>query len=302
MNATLAKFEADLQLRRLSPITVSTYVSCCRCLLKGFDGRVAEVTRADIEAYLHGMLRSGRHGPAAQRQHTSAIRALFRYSLDRPEVVAWLPMAKMAKPLPKTVSPEQIEAALRRSDSQRVRALIMLSYGAGLRASEACNLQVRDIRSADGVIHVRAGKGNKDRLVMLSPRLLEQLRRYWPERQRRHPHADVGRPREQAWLFPGGGRGGKPLSRAWASKLWHRAQRAAGMKDTVGLHSLRHAFATGLLDSGSDLRTVQVLLGHARMATTLRYLRLQARHIGSVVSPLDHFAPPPPPAPAPAAK
>ena len=253
---------------------------------------VADLTRRDIESYLHGLLRTGRHGPAAQRQHTAAIKALFRYTLERPEVVTWLPMAKLPKALPKTVTTAQIEAALAAADSERTRAIVMLGYGAGLRASEVCNLQVRDIRRSEGVIHVRAGKGNKDRLVMLSPRLLKQLCLAWRERRRQYPNADVERPLERAWLFPNGLRGGRPLSRTWVSKLWHRAQRSAGLKERVGYHSLRHAFATGLLDSGSDLRTVQVLLGHARMSTTLRYLQLQSSHIGAVVSPLDHFAPP----------
>jgi integrase/recombinase XerD len=291
MDATLASFERELNLRGLSPITVGIYLGCARRLLEYHKRPVEDLTRADIKAYLHALWESGRHGALAQKQHTSAIRGLFRYCVEKPEVVAWLSTPKSPKRLPKTIPPEQIEAALSATDSERSRAIIMLGYGAGMRVSEVCNLQVRDIHTADGVIHVRAGKGNKDRLVVLSPRMLKQLRRYWPERRRRHPNADAGRPREYAWLFPNGRRSGRPVSRAWAARLWRRAQCQAGVTAPVGFHALRHAFAIGLLDSGADLRTVQLLLGHTRMETTARYLNLRPRHIGSVVSPLDHFGP-----------
>jgi site-specific recombinase XerD len=158
------------------------------------------------------------------------------------------------------------------------RAVLMVTYGAGLRINEALHLRVQDIDSAAGVIHVRGAKRNRDRDVMLSPRLLQELRAYW--RARRPPGPD---------LFPGRAGDGTTLTRAAVNLALRKASAAAGIERHIHPHSLRHAFATHLLEQGADVRTVQVLLGHASISTTTRYLHLSTARLRSVKSPLERL-------------
>jgi len=204
-------------------------------------------------------------------------------TLKRPAVVAALPYPKVPLKLPDVLSRDEAETLLAKWHSLKYRALFMVAYGAGLRVSEACGLQVGDIDRQRMMIHVRAGKGKKDRYVMLSPRLLACLEEYWRGARPRGPH-----------FFPGR-RAGRPLTRQAAYRALRTLLADGSFKKHVTPHSMRHAFATHLLEAGTPLRAIQLLLGHSSITTTARYAHMTALHMGRIQSPLDLPLTVPPP-------
>lgn len=191
-------------------------------------------------------------------------------------------MAKVPKRLPQILSREEVSRLLGAAGTLRARTLLTVTYAAGLRVSEACALQVADIESAPDrmCLKVRQGKGNQDRYTLLSPRLLDTLRAYWR----------VGRPGR--WLFPNPA-GTGPIDLKTAQRIYCAARDAAGIRPEGGIHTLRHAFATHLLEAGVDLPTLQRLLGHGHIATTMRYLHLARSRVTGATSPLELLDPAP---------
>jgi len=189
-------------------------------------------------------------------------------------------MAKLPKRLPQILSREQVKHLIACAASLRACTVLMTAYAAGLRVGELCGLQVGDIESAPDrmCIKVREGKGGQDRYTLLSPRLLEQLRRYWRER------------RPPTWLFPNRA-GTAPIDVCTAQRMYYAARDAAGIPAEGGIHSLRHAFATHLLEAGVDLPTLQRLLGHGHVSTTMRYLHLARSRVTGTTSPLELLDP-----------
>jgi integrase/recombinase XerD len=185
-----------------------------------------------------------------------------------------IPYPKRPKLLPTVLSPEEVSRLLDGTRSLKHRALLMTLYGAGLRVSEACRLTPADIDSSRMAIHVQQAKGRKDRNVMLSSVLLDTLRQYWK------------RSRPGRWLFPGHGTG-KPITTKAVFLMIRKAAARAKITKIVSPHVLRHSFATHLLESGTDLRTIQLLLGHADVRTTIIYLQVFQQHLRKVASPLD---------------
>jgi site-specific recombinase XerD len=186
------------------------------------------------------------------------------------------------------LSREEVMHFLGAVDSIKHRAILMTAYAAGLRISEATHLKVTDIDSQRMMLRVDQGKGRKDRYVMLSPRLLEMLRVYWQA------------VRSTLWLFPGD-RPGQPITRGAVGLACQKAHRASGITKPITAHSLRHAFATHLLESGTDVRTIQLLLGHRSLATTSRYLKVATSTVCATTSPFDllpQVESPPPPTPS----
>jgi site-specific recombinase XerD len=205
------------------------------------------------------------------------LRFLYVKTLGRDELDLKLPRCRREQKLPEVLSGEEVERVLTALSNPKHRALLMTTYAAGLRVGEVVRLQLTDINSARMVIHVRQGKGYKDRFTLLSRRLLDELRAYWK----------IERP--PIWLFPG--QDPKThLNRATAGKIYQQAKRDAGVKRRGGIHTLRHCFATHLLESGVDPRTLQILLGHRSLKTTVRYLQVTRDHALSVRSPLDLLA------------
>jgi len=207
--------------------------------------------------------------------HAAALKFLYEVTLDRPE--ATLRMTRMRVPMhvPVVLTPAEVSRLVAALTSDKLRALVMLAYGAGLRVSEACGLRIDDIDPKRMLLHVRHAKRGRERHVMLSPRLLATLRAYWK----------VSRP-AGPYLFPG--RGGHALFRRESvSVAIKKAARKAGITGRVSPHTLRHCFATHLLDAGTDLRTLQVLLGHASLKSTMAYLHVSAARVQSIQSPLD---------------
>lgn len=215
------------------------------------------------------------------------MRFLYLVTLRRGwDPAAVLPLPKRPQRLPVVLSPEEVQRLLGGIRNVEHHAILTACYAAGLRISEAIHLRPVDIDSQRMVIRVEQGKGRKDRYVMLSPRLLEILRTYWKAR------------RPRVWLFPGD-RVGRPITRGAVAEACAKARDLAGLAKPVTLHGLRHAFAVHLLESGTDVRTIQLLLGHRSLATTARYLRIATNKVCATPSPLDLLPHPLPGAPSP---
>ena len=205
---------------------------------------------------------------------TAALRFLYKVTLKRDWAPDDIPMPKKPFKLPVVLSPEEVVHFLTCVDSLKHRTILTTAYAAGLRVSEATHLKVTDVDSQRMVLRIDQGKGRRDRYVMLSPRLLEALREYWK----------VVRPR--TWLFPGD-IPGQPISTGAVELACQKAHRAAGIAKPITPHSLRHAFATHLLEAGTDVRRIQLLLGHRSLATTSRYLKIATSTVCATTSPLD---------------
>ena len=207
-------------------------------------------------------------------QAVCALRFFFGVTLGRPELPERIPYARQPRRLPVVLSADEVVRFLEAVPGVRNRAALTTAYAAGLRAAEVARLKIADIDSARGVIRVEQGKGGKDRYVMLSPRLLNILRTYW---RLAHP---------KIWLFPG--RDGKrPIDPQTLQVACKVAREMAGVDKRVTVHTLRHSFATHLLENGTDIRIIQVLLGHSDLTTTTRYAQVATTTIANTISPLD---------------
>ena len=214
----------------------------------------------------------------------SALRFLYKVTLKQPWAPDDIPMPKKPFKLPVVLSPEEVMHFLASVDNRKHRTILMSAYAAGLRVSEATHLKVSDVDSQRMVLRVDQGKGNKDRYVMLSPRLLGELRSYWA----------AARPR--SWLFPGD-TPARPITAGAVEQACQKARRACGITKPITPHSLRHAFATHLLEAGTDVRRIQLLLGHRSLATTSRYLKIATSTVCATVSPFDLLPKVEPPSP-----
>jgi site-specific recombinase XerD len=243
------------------------------------DGATAE----DLRRYqLH--MRSSGASATAMNTAVSALRFFFTVTLGRGDAQVGMTTVREPRKLPVVLSPEEVARLLDAASGLKYRAALSVAYGAGLRASEVVSLKLTDIDSSRRVIRVEQGKGRKDRYSMLSEPLLYLLRTYWK----------ASRPR--GWLFPGQNPV-NPLTTRQLNRAFHGAKAAAGIDKPVSLHTLRHCFATHLLEQKVDIRVIQVLLGHSKLDTTARYSHLASTTLRAVKSPLDHLSPGPlPPA------
>jgi site-specific recombinase XerD len=218
----------------------------------------------------------------------TGLRFLFRVTLRRLDLAAEIYHIREPQKIPLVMSPDETRRVLAVASSLKVRTLLSLGYGCGLRAGEVVRLKVKHIDKAQSIIRVEQSKGRKDRNVMLSPEMLGLLREWWKARPTRW---DTGVPPEERLLFPGR-RPGKPTTTRQLSRLFHEAADAAGIKKSVTLHALRHSFATHLLEGGTDIRIIQALLGHDKLDTTARYTRVATGLIARIASPLDLLSQP----------
>jgi site-specific recombinase XerD len=239
----------------------------------------AELGAAEVRTFLLHQIEVEQLAYASYRQVYAALKFLYGVTLGRPSEVSHIPCPKrQPNGLPKVLNIDELTAFFAALRKAKYRALFMTCYAAGLRLSEVCHLQVEDIDSKRMVLHVRSGKGGKERLTVLSPRLLEVLRAYWR----------LAKPR--VWLFPGA-TPARPVALDTARSVFHRARVEAGLPLGYTPHSLRHSFATHLLDAGTDLVLIQALLGHHSINTTSRYTHVSTARIQKVVSPLDRLPP-----------
>ncbi len=220
----------------------------------------------------------------------SALRFFFGVTLGRGDAEVGMTTVREPRRLPVVLSPQEVRQLLDAAPGLKYRAALSLAYGAGLRASEVVSLKVADIDSSRRVIRIEQGKGRKDRYSMLWPPLLELLRAWWLASRERGVMLPGG------WLFPGQNPV-NPLTTRQLNRAFHGAKAAAGIDKPVSLHTLRHCFATHLLEQKVDIRVIQVLLGHSKLDTTARYARVASTTLRAVKSPLEHLSPGPlPPA------
>lgn len=274
MGQLQTKMIEDLALRGYAPGTRSTYVRCARAFVAYHMRPPTELGERDVRRYLLYLAQERKVGPATIKMHTAAIKFLYERTLGRPEVVAKVPYIKVRQKLPEILSGTEVDRLLDAMESTAYRAIVMTTYGAGLRISEVCPLEVTRIDSKRMLILVH-GKGGRDRYVALPVLVLTTLRAYWKETRPRGP-----------MLFPGH----KPdtcISHAAVRANLKAAAVKAGITKRVTPHVLRHSFATHLLELGTNLRVIQMLLGHASIRTTVRYTRVTPRLVAATASPLD---------------
>ena len=259
------------------PRTIEAYTECVAEFARHFHASPEDLGPEHVRSYLLHLVQERQVSWSVYNQARYALQFLYRVTLGQDWVVAEVACPKVPKRLPVVLSPDEMARFLDALHNPKHRALLMTAYAAGLRLSEVARLRVEDIDSARMVIHVRQAKGHKDRDVMLSPRLLAVLRQYWK----------VQRP--EPFLFPGR-KPDQPISPRTVQMVCKRALAASGLSKRVNMHALRHSFATHLLESGTDLRTIQVLLGHRSFSTTARYVHVATAALKSTRSPFDDLA------------
>ena len=241
-------------------------------------------TADDVRRFQLHLVEVG-HSVGNRNRIMTGVKFLFRVTLRRHDLAAEIYHLPEPQKLPLTMSPNEAERLLDMAGSLRDHVMLSLGYGCGLRAGEIVRLRAGNIDSAQMIIRIIQSKGRKDRHVMLPPELLASLREWWKVRPTRYD-ADV--PVRERWLFPGR-RKGEHLTYRQLSRLFHEAAAAAGITKRVSLHSLRHSFATDLLEKGINIRYIQALLGHSKLDTTSRYTRVATGQIAAIDSPLKQL-------------
>lgn len=275
MSALRKQMEADMVLRGLAVRTRKSYLESVAGFAR-FHGRSPErITEPECQSYLLHLLQERKLAHSSCNVVASALQFLYRVTLKQPEARFKLPRPRVPQRLPQILSREEVAAILENAANLKHRAFLMTTYGAGLRLSEACHLQIGDIDSDRMTLRVEQGKGAKDRYTLLSPGLLKELRRYWL----------VHRP--TLWLFARPRNAQMPMLPKSAHRIYHAAKARAGITKAGGIHALRHAFATHLLEAGTDVHTIQRLMGHGDLSTTARYFHLAQKHLSGANSPLD---------------
>jgi integrase/recombinase XerD len=266
----------DMTIRKLAPKTQQGYIHTIKDFAV-FLGRSPDTASLeDIRRFQLHLAQSGAQPPILN--HTvSALRFFFRVTLKRHDIVEHTTFIREPRKLPVVLSPEEVARLLNAAPGLKYKAALSVAYGAGLRAAEVVSLKVCDIDSKRMIIRVEQGKGRKDRNVMLSPSLLQLLRAWWR----------AARP--QGWLFPGRNPV-QPMTTRQLNRACHAAAQMAEINKRVSLHTLRHSFATHLLEQNIDVRVIQVLLGHAKLDSTALYTRVATKTIQQVMSPLEHIA------------
>jgi site-specific recombinase XerD len=266
----------DMQVRNFAPATQQNYVHHVAAYAKYFKRSPELLDPEAIRQYLLYLIEERKHSAENVNQCVSALKFLYLTTLELPWTDECFPRAKRCHKLPVVLSHEEVLAFFDHIPSLKYRAALMICYGAGLRISEAVSLKVADIDSQRMVIRVEQGKPRKDRYAMLSPRLLDVLRRYW----RAFP--------SKLYLFPSW-RENKHLSSTSLQIACREAALLSGLRKKVTVHTLRHSFATHLLEGGTDVRIIQALLGHSKIDTTARYTQVSTQLVAATVSPLDRL-------------
>jgi integrase/recombinase XerD len=266
----------DMTIRNLSPATQQSYLYAVAKFSRHFNHSPDRLGVEDVRAYqLHLIARQ--RSWSHINQTVCALRFFYGVTLGRNDVHEQIVAAREPQRLPEVLSGEEIVRFLEAVPGLRNRVALTTAYGAGLRVGEVVRLQPAAIDSSRMLIRIEQGKGGKDRYVMLSPQLLQILRAYWR----------LARPGK--WLFPGHDPA-EPVSIATLQEACRQAARQAELSKPVTVHTLRHSFATHLLEAGTDIRIIQVLLGHARLSTTARYTQVATHLISDTTSPLDHLS------------
>lgn len=270
----------ELQRRNYAESTAVAYVHALRQFAGYFKRPPDQLGSDEVSRYQLYLLRDLKRSPQTVKQHLAGIRFFYIHALKRRHVWTDIRYPKVPQRLPPILSKEEVARMIDAATTLLHRTLLMTLYSTGMRRAELARLKVRDIDSERMVIHIRQGKGGKDRDVPLSQTLLETLREYWRWRK------------PQDYLFPGETYRGSKHPHLTTKAIWHAcrgAARRAGIDKKVGPHTFRHSFATHLVESGADLRTIQLLLGHSSLNHTTVYLHLSRRHLTACPNPLDNL-------------
>jgi site-specific recombinase XerD len=269
----------DMRLRKFSPKTQTDYIRAVLRLTRFLRAAPDSATEEDVRRFQLWMVDQG-HSAQTLNSTISGLKFLFIHTLNRPEVVAKLQPIKYPRTLPTVLSREEAKRLIAATANFKHQVALSVAYGAGLRVSEVVGLRVNDIDSERMLLRVIEGKGGKMRFVMLSPVLLERLRAWWRVGRRQGKMLDGG------WLFPGM-HAVKPLCTRQLNRAVCAAAEEAGIDKRVSMHTLRHSFATHLLERKVDIRVIQVLLGHRRLETTAHYTQVATDVLREVISPLE---------------
>ena len=283
MGALRKQMDGDLVVRGMAVRTREAYLGAVAGLAKHYGRRPDRINEQEVQKYLLHLIEERKLAWASCNVVAQGLKFFYRVTLKRSEAQFVIPRARQPQKLPQILSREEVAALLEKTVNRKHRAILMTAYGAGLRLNEICHLKVADIDSARMTIRVEQGKGAKDRYTLLSPRLLKELRCYWA----------IHRPME--WLFTARD-GERPIYDQTVQRIFYAAKDRAGIKKECGIHGLRHAFATHLLEAGVDIHTIQRLMGHGHISSTLRYFHLARKHLAGTPSPLEllEAAPPKP--------
>ena len=267
----------DLELGGYALRTVQEYLRCIRALARFHRRSPAQLGPDQIRAWVAHLKHQRKVGPSRLRQHLAALKFLYGKTLGQPQVVSFICWPRAPLPLPTVLSAGQVQSLLLALQVPVYRVLFVTMYATGLRISEACQLQTSDIEAERGVIHVRHAKRGKERLVMLDPKLHRILRAYWAAERPTPPY-----------LFTSP-RTGKPVRPQAARDALAEAVAEVGLTERITPHAMRHSFATHLLETGTRLRVIQMLLGHSSIRSTTRYTHVSTQHIARTRSPLDRI-------------
>ncbi len=268
------RMAGDMRIRNLAQATIDAYTYHVGRFADFIRGPIGDATAEDVRNFQLYLIEEKKVGWSSFNQAVCGLRFLYTTTLPKSWPVASIPFGKRPRRLPTVLALEEVDALLRCTKNLKQRTFLMVLYSGGLRLSEAADLQIAHIDSGRMQLNVAAGKGNKQRLVPLSPRLLAQLRTYWKQY------------RPTQYLFPGK-TPDRPYAATSIQKAIKSAAKQAGIKKNVTPHTLRHSYATGLLEAGVDILTISRLLGHASFTTTMVYLHVRQVHLGSTPSPID---------------
>ena len=277
----------DMNARKLCAGTQRGHIRACKRFAAFLKRSPDRATCEDIRSFQLHLADTGVSICTRNRTMTG-LRFLFRVTLRRLDLAEEIYHIREPQTLPLVMSVDEMKRLLSVS-SLKTRVLLSLGYGCGLRASEIVRLKVKHIDKAQNIIRIEQSKGRKDRIVMLPQEMLDLLRQWWKVRPSRH---DAGIPLPERWLFPSRKSAGRPITTRHLNRLFHEAADAAGIRKGVTLHTLRHSFATHLLEDQTHIRTIQALLGHTKPDTTTRYTHVAAGMISAVKSPLDRLSQP----------
>lgn len=280
MTTLREKMKQEMTLRGFSHGTQEQYLRAVVKLYRYYQQESpAKLNEGQIKAFLLSLLESKTYAPSTYNIIVHGLKFFYEVVLKKKMVAVELPRVKEPQKLPDILSQEEVAKIIRSTINIKHKAILMITYGAGLRASEVASLCVQDLDRQRNMMHIRQGKGNKDRYVLLSPSMLAVLGTYW--RQCRSTTKD------NPLLFLG--QSGEALSASSVGMIYKQAKHKAGIHKKGGVHALRHAFATHALESGADLYTIKQLLGHASVSSTVRYLRMTEKTMKSISSPVEQL-------------
>jgi integrase/recombinase XerD len=269
------QMQRDMALRNLSPKTQALYYRSVRELEAHFNKSPDLLNTDEVKTFLYSIVNVRKLSQSSLKIAYSALRFLYETTLDKGWVIDRIPYPKTVKMIPRVLSKRDVWKIIEATVNLKQRAMLMVTYSAGLRVGETARLKITDIESSRMLIRVVQGKGHKDRHTLLSQKALETLREYWKEYQPKN------------WLFPGDIKAKEHVPVTTIQGVFKRAKIVSGITMPASCHTLRHSFATHLLEAGVDLHTIQLLLGHASIRTTTVYLHVSKKNLAKVVSPLD---------------